>query len=361
MNVMEKIMAKLHGMLKTTEDSIKKNPNHMMMIQKEKKKRMRGTPPKGKGKEKNFDAPSSSKPKTKGKSSPSLDEECFHFHKKGHWFRNYKNYLEEQKKKGSETSASGINVLEINIAVYSGDSWVFDTGLMIHTCRSLKELSLIRRFAKGELDVRVGNGAKVSSIAVGTYHLPLASGLVLGLNNCYCIPALCKNIISFSFLEEVDDYEIIIKNTHCSIYYNGIFYAHCPLVNGLYVFYLEDKSACNINTKRDQLNDLNLTFVWHYCLGDINEKCIERLHKDGLLRSFDFESFDMCESCLLEKMTKAPFTGQSERVSALLELIHTDVCGPMSSVARGSFQYFITFTNGFSRYGYIYLMRHKSK
>jgi hypothetical protein len=80
-----------------------------------------------------------------------------------------------------------------------------------------------------------------------------------------------------------------------------------------------------------------------------------------LLRSFDFESFDMCESCLLEKMTKAPFTGQNERVSALLELIHTDVCGPMSSVARGSFQYFITFTNGFSRYGYIYLMRHKSK
>jgi hypothetical protein len=83
----------------------------------------------------------------------------------------------------------------------------------------------------------------------------------LGLNNCYCIPALCKNIISFSFLEEVDGYEIIIKNTHCSIYYNGIFYAHCPLVNGLYVFYLEDKSACNIITKRDQLNDLNLTFV----------------------------------------------------------------------------------------------------
>jgi hypothetical protein len=31
----------------------------------------------------------------------------------------------------------------------------------------------------------------------------------------------------------------------------------------------------------------------------------------------------------------------------------------MSSVARGGFQYFITFTDDFSRYGYIYLMRHK--
>jgi hypothetical protein len=58
-------------------------------------------------------------------------------------------------------------------------------------------------------------------------------------------------------------------------------------------------------------------------------------------------------------MTKAHVTGQSERASDLLELVHTDVCGPMSSVARCGFQYFITFIDDFSRYGYIYLMRHK--
>jgi hypothetical protein len=50
-------------------------------------------------------------------------------------------------------------------------------------------------------------------------------------------------------LEEVDGYEIIIKNKHCSIYYNDIFYAHCPMINGLYVLHLEDKFVCNINTK----------------------------------------------------------------------------------------------------------------
>jgi hypothetical protein len=50
-------------------------------------------------------------------------------------------------------------------------------------------------------------------------------------------------------LEEFDDYETIIKNKRCSIYYNGIFYAHCPLVNVLYVLDLEDKSVCNINAK----------------------------------------------------------------------------------------------------------------
>jgi hypothetical protein len=51
--------------------------------------------------------------------------------------------------------------------------------------------------------------------------------------------------------------------------------------------------------------------------------------------------------------------GQSERASDLLELLHTDVCESMSSVGRGGFQYFITFIDDFSKYGYIYLMRHK--
>jgi hypothetical protein len=60
-------------------------------------------------------------------------------------------------------------------------------------------------------------------------------------------------------------------------------------------------------------------------------------------------------------MTKAPFTGFPKRASDLLELVYTDVCGPMSTTARGGFQYFITFIDDFSRYGYVYLMKHKSK
>jgi hypothetical protein len=349
------------GCLKSPRIALRKKSNHVMMVQKEKKWRKRSTPPKGKGKKKVFDEPSSTKPKTKGKFGHSPDEECFHYHKKGHWFRNYKKYLEEQKKKGSETSTSGINIIEINTAVSSSNSWVIDTGSMIHTYKSLQWLSLTRRFTKGELDVRVGNGAKVVAIAVGTYHLLLPSGLVLKLNNCYYISTLCKSIISSSYLEEVDGYEIIITNKRSSIYYNDIFYAHCSLVNGLYILDLEDKSVYNINTKRDQLNDLNLTFIWYCLLGHINEKYIERLHKDCLLSSFDFELFDTCESYLLEKMTKTPFTVQSERVSDLLGLVHTDVCRPMSSIARVGFQYFITFTDDFSRYEYIYLIRHKSE
>ena len=37
------------------------------------------------------------------------------------------------------------------------------------------------------------------------------------------------------------------------------------------------------------------------------------------------------------------------------------MCGPLSSTARGGYQYFITFTDDFSRYGYVYLIKHKSE
>ncbi|KAJ9545177.1 hypothetical protein OSB04_024884 [Centaurea solstitialis] len=61
------------------------------------------------------------------------------------------------------------------------------------------------------------------------------------------------------------------------------------------------------------------------------------------------------------KMTKEPFNKNNERASDLLEIVHTDVCGPFSHEARGGYRYFITFTDDFSRYGYVYLMRHKSE
>src|SRR5581483_5454480 len=95
------------------------------------------------------------------------------------------------------------------------------------------------------------------------------------------------------------------------------------------------------------------------------------------LGTFDYKPFDNCESCLsgkmtkqpfnkeneraIVKMTKQPFNKENERAIDLLEIIHTDVCGPFSHEARGGYRYFITFTDDFSRYGYVYLMRHKSE
>ena len=60
-------------------------------------------------------------------------------------------------------------------------------------------------------------------------------------------------------------------------------------------------------------------------------------------------------------MTKRSFTAEVVRTEGYFNLIHLDVCGPFSVHARGSFEYFITFTDDYSRYKYVYLMKKKSK
>ena len=88
---------------------------------------------------------------------------------------------------------------------------------------------------------------------------------------------------------------------------------------------------------------------------------MKKLHADGILESLDYESLDTCEPCLMGKMTKTSFSGTMERATDLLEIIHTDVCGPMNIKARDKYHYFLTFTDDLSRYGYICLMKHKSE
>jgi hypothetical protein len=88
---------------------------------------------------------------------------------------------------------------------------------------------------------------------------------------------------------------------------------------------------------------------------------MKKLHDDGSLDSLDFESVETCGPCLIGKMTKTPFSNMMERASDLLEMIHVDVFSPMSVVACGGYRYFLTFTDDLSRYGYIYLMKHKSE
>ena len=358
MNEIDKTLPQLLSMLRTAETNVKKaKPNAILMVQKDKSKakgkamgkNKKGQKPKGKSKPNSTLKPKGGVPK---------EGNCFHCGETGHWKRNCKIYLEElKKKKGSETSAPGIYVIEVNLSTSS--SWVLDTGCGSHICVNVQELEKSRSLTKGEVDLRVGNGARVAALAVGTYVLTLPTGLVLELDNCYYVPSITKNIISISCLDKIG-FSFIIKDNCCSIYLNDMFYGIAQLINGLYVLNL-DMPIYNINTKRVKSNDSNPTYLWHCRLGHINENRISKLHKDGILDSFDFESYETCESCLMGKMTKAPFKGHSERAIGLLDLIHTDVCGPLNTQARGGFLYFITFIDDFSRYGYVYLMKHKSE
>ncbi|GJR44212.1 retrotransposon protein, putative, ty1-copia subclass [Tanacetum coccineum] len=93
--------------------------------------------------------------------------------------------------------------------------------------------------------------------------------------------------------------------------------------------------------------------------GGSTERIIERLQHDGLLNSTDLRAFEKCVSCMSGKMARKPYTHQVERAKDLLGLIHTDVCGPFKIMSRQGANYFVTFTDDFSRYGYVYLLKPK--
>ena len=106
---------------------------------------------------------------------------------------------------------------------------------------------------------------------------------------------------------------------------------------------------------------MNQTYLWHLRLGHIDLKRISRLVQNGTLSSLELEALPVCKSCLEGKMTRQAFMAKGYRAKEQLELVHYDLCEPMTIQARGGFEYFITFIDDYSRYGYIYLMRRKSE
>ncbi|GKF15881.1 retrotransposon protein, putative, ty1-copia subclass, partial [Tanacetum coccineum] len=144
---------------------------------------------------------------------------------------------------------------------------------------------------------------------------------------------------------------------------NDVLYFNAIPSNGIYEIDMYNlvpnvNSIYNVSNKKVKHN-LDSTYLWHCRLAHISMKHIEKLQHDGLLKSTDDVSFDQCMSCLSGNMTKKSFPHRPERASDLLGLIHTDVCGPLRHVSRQGASYFITFRDDYSRYGYIYLLKHK--
>ena len=110
------------------------------------------------------------------------------------------------------------------------------------------------------------------------------------------------------------------------------------IVDGLYILTPDKHELYNSELDNDshvkslkrKFHSTSDAYLWHLRLGHINSNRIQRLIKDGLLETMDFDEFLVCESCLEGKMTKRPFNAKGRRVQDLLELIHSDVCGPMS-------------------------------
>ena len=140
------------------------------------------------------------------------------------------------------------------------------------------------------------------------------------------------------------------------IFSNSVLIGNAVLFGNLYSLSLHDGPLCNssfvnsiVGCKRARMN-LSSSMLWHERLDHISRQTLERLVRDGVLSNLDFLDFETYVVCLKEKI---------DRCGSTLDLIHTDICGPLTPTALGGYKYFITFIDDFSRYGYAELIHEK--
>ena len=350
MNKLNTSLPKLLNMLKTAESHIKKEKAPLLLIDKKKKSGKKGF--------KRLNPKSGISKNKKGKKA-SKQSTCFFCGKAGHWKRNCKAYLASVKP-GASDGPKGMYeihaILTLNSSV--SNTWVLDTACGYHICKFLQGLHKLKVLKEGDFNLYGAGGDIIQAEAVGTYILKLPLGKVLELDNCYYMPKIIRNIVSIPLLLK-QGYVMDVKSTGCSIMLSNEIICSGIFSNGLLTLSL-DNSVFHVNNKRKREN-FNNTLLWHCRLGHVSESRISKLYKEKFLEPYEYESLGTCESCLMGKMTKTPFSGHGERTTELLGLIHTDVCGLMMTQARGGYSYFITFIDDLSRFGYVYLMKHKSE
>ena len=144
-------------------------------------------------------------------------------------------------------------------------------------------------------------------------------------------------------------------NNKCFIYNRaGIVCGTGTLVGKLYQLDCEPISSECVTVASEKVHEIDL---WHQRLGkqSLRDTISKRL-VDGVSVSKATE-LSFCEGCVEGKIYRKPFKPVG---TAKLQLVHSDVCDPMTTESIGGKKYFVTFIDDYSRCCSVYFMKHKS-
>ena len=101
----------------------------------------------------------------------------------------------------------------------------------------------------------------------------------------------------------------------------------------------------SVTKKTDNLSKEDL---WHCRYGHLGEKGLQQLASGNLVEEFDYNAsneISFYEPCVKGKHQRSPFptTHSEKKKSKPLQLVHSDVCGKLSSKSLGGAEYFVTF------------------
>ena len=128
--------------------------------------------------------------------------------------------------------------------------------------------------------------------------------------------------------------------------------------DGVYKFQNQQKKCLTVS------NEKKSALMWHRRLGHLNYYSMCKM-RDGAVKGVEFNGNESeiknCETCAIGKQCRLPFKENKNASNHKLELIHSDLVGPMETQSLGKAKYLLTFIDDFSRKVCCFFLTSKEK
>jgi transposase InsO family protein len=190
-------------------------------------------------------------------------------------------------------------------------------------------------------------------------------GEIKNIKNVLYVPGIHRNLLSVGRIAD-QGYRVEFSSNRVTIWEKDTKDVLCHdskmSGNGLYRLDIECINileACTV--EKDQ--NLQQVLLWHKRLGHLNFETLHQLSRQGAVKGMPRlpRVKHICETCQLGKLARKRFKTRQRITTEPLELIHSDVCGPIGDTAITGAMYFITFSDDFSRKTWVYMLKSKDQ
>ena len=242
----------------------------------------------------------------------------------------------------------------------SFEDWYIDSAATSHMTYNK---NIIREYVPYEQPdtVTLGDKSKISSIGEGKVRLETPDSC-LALQRVVHVPTLAKNLLSVPAMCK-NDATVTFDKEKCVVYKDGEEHIIGSAVNGKLYKVNQPKrevppsDSAYVTTNSNRVS----SELWHNRFGHLNNKYLKEMSSKKMVEGLSIVSGkeeSSCEACIMGKMQKISCPKESQhRATKLLEVIHSDVCGPMQVDSVGGSRYLLTFTDDFSRYKTVYFLK----
>jgi hypothetical protein len=209
---------------------------------------------------------------------------------------------------------------------------------------------------KTNLHVVLGDNVRYNVKGVGTSTFQLDCDIPLQLSEVLYVPRMKRNLVSISSLED-NGYKVTFSE--------GKFLAWDKVshMNSARVISVRENNLYMLTIRPVQalLHDIiSLIELWHRRLAHFPYRALLALGKMvTCLPEIQFQHKGVCRGCALGKNVKGSFLSSDNRSKEILDLIHSDVCGPMFVASLNGYLYYVLFTDDHSRKTWIYFLKTK--